>query len=67
MTTPNSTYDLTPAEEMEAQEREQVIDDSVDTLIRYREDTPSDQTIERERLHLDDIVPDPADLPENNP
>lgn len=65
MTTNQSTFDLNPAQEMEAQEREQVIDDSVDSLVRYNDDIPSDAAIETERLHLDEIVPDPNDIPKN--
>lgn len=67
MTTQKSTFDLNPAEKMEAQERGQVIDDSVDSVIRYQEGIPSDRAVERERLHLEDIVPDPQSLPENQP
>lgn len=57
----DSTCDITPAEEMEAEERELIIEDSVDSLIRYSEQPLSDATIEAERLHIEDILPEPQD------
>lgn len=52
-----STFDLTPAAEMEAEERERVIEDSVDDLREYSDKPLSDKEIEAQRLHLDDIKP----------
>lgn len=57
----DSTFDLTPAEEMEAEERELVIEDSVDDLVTYADHPLSDREIENKRLHLEDIEPDPED------
>ena len=57
--TQHSTCDVTPAAEMEAEERELVIEDSVDDLITYADHKLSDNEIEAQRLHLEDIVPDP--------
>lgn len=54
-----STCDVTPAEEMEAEERELVIEDSVDDLVTYADHPLSDAEIEQERLHLEDIEPEP--------
>lgn len=54
-----STHDLTPAERMEAQEREQVIEDSVDDLQTFAGRPLSDAEIEAQRLHLRDIKPKP--------
>lgn len=56
--TNQSTCDLTPAEEMEAEERELVIEDSVDDLRTYADHELSDKEIERKRLHLEDIEPE---------
>ncbi|MCQ9328450.1 hypothetical protein [Pelistega suis] len=54
-----STYDLTSAAVMEAEERELVIDDSVDDLMTYSDKELTDAQIEKKRLHLKDIVPKP--------
>ncbi|MDO4693006.1 MAG: hypothetical protein Q4A62_00035 [Eikenella sp.] len=56
---PNHTFDVTPAAEMEAEERELVIDDSVADLMDYADRPLSDAEIEAERLHLSDIKPRP--------
>ncbi|MCP2041550.1 hypothetical protein L1281_002157 [Neisseria sp. HSC-16F19] len=56
-----STCDVTPAEEMEAEERELVIEDSVDDLLTYADRELSDAEIEKKRLHLEDIKPKPED------
>lgn len=55
----DSTFDLTPAEEMEAEERELIIEDSVDDLVTYSDHPLSDCEIENKRLHLEDIKPEP--------
>lgn len=55
----DSTFDLTPAEEMEAEERELIIEDSVDDLVTYSNHPLSDCEIENKRLHLEDIKPEP--------
>ena len=55
----DDTHDLTPAEEMEAEERELIIEDSVDDLLTYAQRSLSDAEIERKRLHLEDIKPEP--------
>ncbi len=57
--TQNSTCDVTPAAEMEAEERELVIENSVDDLVTYSDRPLSDSEIEQERLHLEDIKPKP--------
>lgn len=57
----NHTCDVTPAAEMEAEERELIIDDSVADLIEYADGPISDAEIEAERLHLSDIKPKPED------
>lgn len=57
----DSTCDITPAAEMEAEERELVIEDSVDDLITYADHPLSDGEIEARRLHLDDITPQAED------
>lgn len=44
---------------MEAEERELVIDDSVDDLVTYADHPLSDREIENKRLHLEDIKPEP--------
>lgn len=54
----NSTFDLSPAAEMEAEERELVIEDSVDSAIRYAEKPLSDAQIEARSLSEEEIVPD---------
>lgn len=54
-----STCDLTSAAMMEAEERELVIDDSVDDLITFSDEELTDEEIEQKRLHLKDIVPKP--------
>lgn len=59
--TPNHTFDVTPAAEMEAEERELVIDDSVADLIDYADYPVSDAETEAERLHLSDIKPKPEE------
>lgn len=63
MADPNqSTFDLTPAGEMEAEERELVIEDSVDDLEEYSDKPLTDTEIEAQRLHLKDIKPTPEDV-----
>lgn len=57
----DSTYDVSPAAEMEAEERELVIEDSVDDLRTYAQHELSDAEIEKKRLHLKDIVPKAQD------
>ena len=54
----DSTFDLTPAAEMEAEERELVIENSVDNTIRDAESPLSDTEIERRSLSEEDIIPD---------
>lgn len=54
----DSTFDISPAAEMEAEERELVIEDSVDTAVLYAEKPLSDAEIERRSLSEEDIVPD---------
>lgn len=54
-----STYDVTSAAVMEAEERELVIDDSVNDLMTYSEKELTDAQIEKKRLHLKDILPKP--------
>ncbi|MDO5069158.1 MAG: hypothetical protein Q4D78_03005 [Neisseria zoodegmatis] len=61
LTEQDSTFDLTPAEEMEAEERELVIENSVDDLVTYADHPLSDHEIENKRLHLEDIKPEPED------
>lgn len=56
-----STFDVAPAAEMEAEERELVIKNSVDDLETYSELSLTDKEIEQERLHLKDIKPKPED------
>lgn len=55
----NSTFDVPPAAEMEAEERELVIENSVEELIEYADEPLTDEEIEQERLHLSDIKPKP--------
>lgn len=55
----NSTFDVTPAAEMEAEERELVIENSVEELQEYAGEPLSDAEIEAQRLHLNDIKPQP--------
>lgn len=57
----DSTFGITPAAEMEAEERELVIDNSVDDLREYSDKPLNDKEIEAERLHLSDIKPRPND------
>lgn len=52
-----STFDVSPAAEMEAEERELVIENSVEELIEYADKPLTDAEIEQERLHLSDIKP----------
>ena len=56
-----STMDVTPAAEMEAEERELVIENSVDELVTYTDGELSDGEIEKQRLHLSDIKPKAGD------
>lgn len=56
-----STMDVTPAAEMEAEERELVIENSVDELVTYSDGELSDREIENQRLHLSDIKPTAED------
>ena len=55
----NSTFDVTPAAEMEAEERELVIENSVEELQEHAGKPLSDAEIEAQRLHLNDIKPQP--------
>ena len=56
-----STMDVTPAAEMEAEERELVIENSVDELVTYTDGELCDGEIEKQRLHLSDIKPKAGD------
>lgn len=63
-TTPENLYstcDLTPAAAMEAEERELVIENSVDDLLTYADHELNDCEIETQRLHLGEITPKPED------
>ncbi|ATD65846.1 hypothetical protein ACFPVS_04305 [Neisseria weixii] len=53
-----STFDVSSAAEMEALERELVIEDSVDSVVRYAEEPLSDEEIEARKLDEEEIVPD---------
>ncbi|WP_274571692.1 hypothetical protein V6667_09160 [Neisseria leonii] len=53
---------VTPAAGMEAEERELVIENSVDDLVTYADRPLSDREIEAERLHLHDIKPQSEDI-----
>lgn len=63
MTNQDNTFDVTPAQEMEAEERELVITDSVKDLQEYAPEPLSDEEIEAARLHLQDIKPQAEDSP----
>ena len=54
----DSTFDVSSAAEMEALERELVIEDSVDSVVRYAEEPLSDEEIEARKLDEEEIVPD---------
>ena len=55
-------HEPTPAAEMEAEERELVIEDSVDEVITYAQKPLSDEEIRREALtRLDQLDPYPTD------
>lgn len=54
----DSTFDVSSAAEMEALERELVIEDSVDSVVRYADEPLSDQEIEARSLSEEEIVPD---------
>lgn len=56
------TFDIPPAQEMEAEERELVITNSVEDLQEYADKPLSDAEIEAQRLHLDEIKPTPNDV-----
>ncbi|XXQ68087.1 hypothetical protein ACKLNO_10885 [Neisseriaceae bacterium B1] len=56
------TFDISPAQEMEAEERELVITNSVEDLQEYADKPLSDAEIEAQRLHLDEIKPTPNDV-----
>ncbi|EGZ44562.1 MULTISPECIES: hypothetical protein [Neisseria] len=55
----DSTFDVTPAAEMEAEERELVIENSVEELQEHADHPLTDAEIEAKRLHLNDIKPKP--------
>ncbi|WP_165008589.1 hypothetical protein [Neisseria yangbaofengii] len=57
-TNQGSTFDVSSAAEMEALERELVIEDSVDSVVRYAEEPLSDEEIEARKLDEEEIVPD---------
>lgn len=57
-TNQDSTFDVSSAAEMEALERELVIEDSVDSVVRYAEEPLSDEEIEARKLDEEEIVPD---------
>ncbi|MDO5058558.1 MAG: hypothetical protein Q4D82_01290 [Neisseria sp.] len=57
MSNNDSTCDITPAAEMEAEERELIIEDSVDDLRTYADHELTDCEIEEERLHEEDLKP----------
>ncbi|WP_416191881.1 hypothetical protein [Neisseria sp. CCUG12390] len=54
----DSTFDVSSAAEMEALERELVIEDSVDSVVRYADHALSDSEIDARRLEESEIVPD---------
>lgn len=55
------TCDVTLAQMMEAEERELVIENSVEDLEAYADKPLSDEEINAKRLHLEDIQPEPED------
>lgn len=57
-TNQDSTFDISSAAEMEALERELVIEDSVDSVVRYADEPLSDREIDARRLDEEEIVPD---------
>lgn len=59
----DSTFDLTPAAEMEAEERELVIEESVDSAIRYAEKPLSDDEVMARSLSEEEIKPEPEQSP----